>query len=176
MTTEMSTLVQPARALLAMTAFLALSSCIKGKSTGDDAGTSSGGRGGAGGATGVQCGPDPVSGVTLCVGTTECPNANVDPDTFPGCGYKTTTPSFDLECVCDGNTLCPIGVAATCADIAPLFAKRTVRDVCNQIGSGSCIEVGTTPPGTGGSRSSTCDPTCSAECAGSPTCLQACGC
>jgi hypothetical protein len=162
------------RALLATMMLLSASSCIKGPSTGNDGGAASGG---AGGATGVECGPDPTSGVTLCVGTTECPNANIDPKTFPSCGYKTTTPSFDLECVCNGNMLCPIGVAATCADVAPLLAKKNANDICNQAGNGTCVDVSPTPSGTGGSTSSTCNPGCRSDCAGSLPCIHdVCGC
>jgi hypothetical protein len=170
---ETPTFVQPARALLATMMLLALSSCIKGPSTTkNDAGTAGGG---AGGATGVECGPDPTSGVTLCVGTTACPHANIDLTIFPSCGYKTITPSFDLECVCNGNMLCQIGVAATCADVAPLLAKKTSNDICN--GNGACVAVSPTPPGTGGSTSSTCDPGCRSDCAGSLACEHdVCGC
>ena len=130
--------------------------------------------------TGIDCGQDPSSGVTLCSGSSVCPDNVLDATTFPNCGFRTTSPSFDLECVCDGNQLCPIGIAATCADIAALVAKRTVADICNQIGAGTCLEVGTgtTTTGTGGQTgtSSTCDKDCAADCANQPTCLEGCGC
>ncbi len=131
--------------------------------------------------TGVDCGQDPTSGVTLCVGSSVCPSDEINPDDYPGCGFRTISPSFDLECLCDGNELCPIGIAATCGDIATLLNGRTVADICNQIGSGTCLEVGsptTATTGTGGQpgASSTCDTDCASDCANAPTCLTACGC
>jgi hypothetical protein len=133
---------------------------------------------------GVDCGTDTTSGVTLCVGSSVCPNDEINPNDFPNCGFRTTSPSFDLECLCDGNQLCPIGIASTCADVATLVTNRTVADICNQIGAGTCIEVGggtpttTTTTGTGGQTgaSATCDTSCASDCANVPTCLIACGC
>lgn len=140
------------------------------KSTAGDAGDA----GTAG--SGVHCGADPVSGVTLCSGTTLCPGAVLDANELPGCGYRTLVPSFDLECVCNGTDLCPIGVAATCADVSTLLTKRTLVDICNQVGAGTCKDVSRgSGTGTGGG-SSTCDRGCAADCAGSAVCLQGCGC
>jgi hypothetical protein len=125
--------------------------------------------------TGINCGADPNSGETLCSGTTACPNNVIDSTNFPSCGFRTVTPSFDLECVCNGNMLCPIGVASTCAAIPALLANRTVADVCNQ--SGSCQPIGgAVVPTQGTPSTSTCDQSCAADCAGSPLCLEACGC
>lgn len=126
---------------------------------------------------GIQCGKDPVSGVTLCSGTTACPDAVLDSKEFSGCGYRTVVPSFDLECVCNGNELCPIGVAATCDDVATLLGRRTLADICNQAGTGACKEVAASPGGgAGGNAASSCDRICLSECAGSPLCAQSCGC
>lgn len=152
------------RALLALA--LSLGSCIQNPtSNSSDAGAA---------ATGVNCGTDPTSGVTLCLGTTQCPGGDIPQDTLEGCGYQTVVPSFDLECLCNGTSLCPIGVAATCADVSTLIGKRTLADICNQISDGTCKPVAASAPsGTGGS-SSTCAPTCTQDCAGSPICLTSC--
>ena len=123
--------------------------------------------------TGVGCGKDPTSGVALCVGTTECPKVSLDLDTFPDCGFRTTTGSYDIECVCNGATLCPVGVASSCDDIAALFAHKTLADFCNQ---SACRDVGPAPGSKPSTRSSSCDSNCAADCAGAATCVQACGC
>lgn len=156
--------------------FLMLSGCIGNHRTGGTDAGSQGGAGGTAGASGVNCGPDPVSGVTLCTGTTACPDTAIDPNALPGCGFKTVVPSFDLECVCNGNQLCPIGVAATCDELPKLLLRRTVAEVCSQVGTASCKEVGAGPSTGSGGKSSTCDPRCSADCAGAPLCLRGCGC
>jgi hypothetical protein len=154
--------------------FLMLAGCINSnhRTGGTDAGAQ-GGTGGAGGSAGITCVPDPTSGVTLCLGSTACPDAVLDPKALPGCGFKTVTPSFDLECVCNGNQLCPIGVAATCAELPQLLKKVTVAEVCSQT---NCKEVGPGGPSGTGGKTSTCDPACSADCAGDPLCKQSCGC
>jgi hypothetical protein len=130
--------------------------------------------------TGISCGADPQSGVVLCLGTTECKETTLDLDDFPDCGFRTTTGTYDLECVCNGNTLCPVGTATRCEDLPGLFAKKSLADICNQDG---CTEVTkpataatTSTPTAPSTRSSTCDPDCAADCASSPPCLQACGC
>ena len=133
---------------------------------------------GASVAPGVSCAADPTSGVTLCVGTNRCPGVSMDPNALPNCGFKTVVPSYDLECVCNGTELCPIGVASSCAEITTLLSNRTAADVCNQAGTGVCKDLtsGTTT-GAAGSTSSTCDTGCRAECAGSAACIaQVCGC
>jgi hypothetical protein len=132
------------------------------------------------GPIGVSCGQDPTSGVTLCLGTTACPNLEIDPSTMPGCGFKTTRSPFDLECVCNGNSLCPMGVASSCSQVKSLIGNRSVADICSQVGVGSCVDVSGAPSagtasGSGGA-SSTCDQNCAADCASNPTCLVACGC
>jgi hypothetical protein len=126
--------------------------------------------------TGVACGTDAESGVRLCLGTTECADTKLDLDAFPGCGFRTTHGSYDLECLCNGSALCPVGVAASCDELPGLFAHKSLADICNQAGDGACKEVGKAggPSSTG--TSSTCDRGCAAECGSSPPCLQACGC
>jgi hypothetical protein len=124
---------------------------------------------------GADCGKDPTSGVTLCSGTSACPDVVVDGKELPGCGFRTVSPSFDLECVCNGTDLCPIGVAATCAEAADALAGRSLNDICNQVGSGTCRSL-VDAPAKGKPGSSACDRACAIDCAGSPTCLKSCGC
>jgi hypothetical protein len=126
--------------------------------------------------TGIACGTDPESGVRLCLGTTECADVRLDLDDFPACGFRTTKGSYDLECVCDGRQLCPVGIASSCDELEGLFAHKTLADICNQAGDGVCAEVGK-PGGASSPRgSATCDRGCAAECAGAPPCLPTCGC
>ena len=129
--------------------------------------------------TGVNCGTDPDTGVRLCLGTTECPDVQVDADAFPSCGFHTTSKSYDLECVCNASELCPVGVASSCDEIAALFKHESLADVCNQSGDGTCTSVSngggasSAPPSN---TSPTCDKGCVADCEGSAPCIQACGC
>ncbi len=83
--------------------------------TNDNAPTSSDGGGEGGSVQGINCGPDPDTGVVLCLGISSCPNLVVDQDLFPGCGFRVhSSPDvLDLECACFGQ-ICPIGVATTC--------------------------------------------------------------
>jgi hypothetical protein len=120
---------------------------------------------------GVQCGKDPSTGITLCSGTTACGGLLLDSTSLPGCGFRTIKPSFDLECVCNGTYLCPIGVAATCDEITSVVGTKTPAEICNQVGTGACRELAATSTTT-----STCDRGCAADCAGSAACLSACGC
>ena len=129
-------------------------------------------------AQGSGCTTDSATGITLCAGTTECPGVSVNPNAFPGCGFRTVTGTFDLECLCNGVSLCPIGVAESCSQIAGLLSGRTTANICNLVATGACQTVGsgqTAPTGAGGA-SSTCDPSCAADCANAPSCIEACGC
>jgi len=123
--------------------------------------------------TGVDCGTDSESGVSLCLGTTECPDVKLDTDAFPACGFQTTSGTYDIECVCNGNELCPVGVATSCTDVTNLFAQKSLADFCNQ---GACKEVGSNPTMKPTTQSPNCDPSCAADCAGAALCIQACGC
>jgi hypothetical protein len=125
---------------------------------------------------GVDCGKDPESGVTLCLGTKECADTMLDLDAFPGCGLKSTHDTYDLECVCNGNALCPVGVASSCDELAGLLTHRTIADICNQAGDGACTEVGQTQATPAPTHSATCDQGCAAECEGAASCIQMCGC
>jgi hypothetical protein len=171
------------KALTSSTALLALCSLpagcgvvkpLGGDSQSQSSGTASSSSSSSGAKdTGVGCGADPESGVTLCLGTTECPKVSLDTDTFPDCGFRTTTGSYDLECVCNGNQLCPVGVAASCSEIGGLFAQKSLADFCNQDGCKEVAPSGTSKPAT---RSPSCDTSCADDCAGNAVCVQACGC
>jgi hypothetical protein len=158
-----------------------LSGCLARQQADGDADSGAAATGGGGstsaGPKGINCGRDPSTDVTLCSGSSLCPDQVLEPRSLPGCGFRTTSPPFDLECVCDGHMLCPIGIAETCAEVTSLVSGRTLADICNQVSFGTCVEVGSTiGEGATGGRSGTCDPNCAAECAGVPGCLSICGC
>jgi len=159
----------------------ALSSCLQvggprdsgaGESAGADAGGSAGtGSSGAATATGTNCGVDPSSGIALCLGISTCPSVRVDPDQFPDCGYRIAGRSIDLECLC-GDSLCPMGNAASCLDAQALLSEQSAQAVCAGIAEGRCHDVAQTA-----SRSSAaCDKDCRAQCSGVPGCITLCGC
>jgi len=128
------------------------------------------------GATGIACTTDVTTHVALCSGTSQCPNISVDTQQFPNCGFRTLQPTFDLECICFGNYLCPVGVVSSCQEIAGLFSGKTLNDVCNQVSLGYCTQnTGIPANGTGGATS-TCNQDCYSGCVGAPTCIVACGC
>ena len=94
---------------------------------------------GEGGVTGLECGPDPDTGVTLCIGISSCPDVVVDQDLYPGCGFRVHdgTGVLDLECACYGQ-ICPIGVASTCDQAVALMQDQSQYTVCMQINEGRC--------------------------------------
>lgn len=110
-------------------------------STGGDASTQSSSDGGdaEGGVTGVDCGPDPDTGVVLCLGISSCPSVVVDSDLYPGCGFRVHDGSgvLDLECACYGQ-ICPIGIASTCDQAAALMQDQSQYTVCMQVDEGRC--------------------------------------
>ncbi len=129
----------------------------------------------SGSSTGIACTATNTSAGSLCLGTTACPNVLVDSTQFPNCGFRTFDPDFDLECVCFGNYLCPMGVVSTCQQVTALFTSTTSADICNQVSLGYCTQVASsTSTGTG--TSSTCNWTCYAGCVNAPACIVACGC
>jgi hypothetical protein len=99
--------------------------------------SSEGGEGG--GVVGLECGPDPDTGVILCIGISTCPNIVVDQDLYPGCGFRVHdgTGVLDLECACYGQ-ICPIGVASTCDQAVALMKDQSQYTVCMQINEGRC--------------------------------------
>ena len=134
---------------------------------------------GVGGTSGVQasgtnCGVDPASGISLCLGISTCPTVLVDPDQFPDCGYRISGSSIDLECLC-GDSLCPMGAAASCLDAKSLLSEQSAQGVCADVADGRCQVVKQTPTNTSTSSSS-CDKDCRSECSGEPGCITLCGC
>jgi len=127
-------------------------------------------------ATGIACSTDTPTGAKLCGATTACPSLSVDTRSFPNCGFYTLQAPFEIDCVCFGNYLCPVGTASTCQNVSTLFANTTLTDVCNGVSTGNCKQAtGSSTAGTGG-RTSTCDQACYQSCVGSPACIVACGC
>ena len=165
---------------VACSSFGAFACAIPGVNTGSDAGPSDGGAssssdGGNAAAVGSNC-AQVAAGLALCTGISVCGTTiAVDHDVYPDCGFRIKGTVLDLECVCNGDSVCPIGVATDCASAYQLLQNQTQQTVCQQVAEGRCTS--TTPGGTtGGTSSSTCDKTCESECAGNPTCIQQCGC
>jgi hypothetical protein len=153
---------------------IALLGCVLPKGTGSDAGAAAASSSEAGSdvtATGAYCGRDPESGATLCSAISLCPSLVIDPDAWPGCGYRVNGAVIDMECACSG-ALCPIGVAPSCAAAAQLLGGQTQPQVCLQVGDGRCV----TPAPSGAGTTSSCDRDCAAQCGGDPSCVQICGC
>jgi hypothetical protein len=91
------------------------------------------------GVVGINCGPDPDTGVILCIGISACPGLTVDQDLYPGCGFRVHdgTGVLDLECACYGQ-ICPIGIASTCDAATTLMQDQSQYMVCMQINEGRC--------------------------------------
>ena len=167
------------RGVLSVLLLVSLSSCLQiGKqsdsgSSADAGSASAAGSSSSGGAsaTGTNCGVDPSSGVTLCLGISSCPSVRVDPDQFPDCGYRISGNRIDLECLC-GDSLCPIGSAASCLDARALLSEESAQGVCAGIAEGRCQVVKQTSP----TSTSTCDKDCRTQCGGVPGCIKLCGC
>jgi hypothetical protein len=170
--------------LSASVAFSSLSGCMmptSSKST--DAGTVTipvpTGTGGAvsSAAMGTGCGTD--NGVTLCLGTSECPSISVDQGVFPECGFYFANGSVSLACLCS-NYLCPIGPASTCDEAMSLLQSSNEGTVCGAASNNGCLALsaGTTDTdaGTTADSGSGCDESCASMCAGVPDCIQLCGC
>jgi hypothetical protein len=124
--------------------------------------------------TGVSCNTDSQSGITLCEEVTACPGVDVDQGAFAGCGFRLHGPAkLDLECLCNGESLCPIGVPATCADAQQLLNQQGgALSVCQQVDQGSCLDV----VDAGSSAPSSCDKACESQCQSDPGCISLCGC
>jgi len=169
------------RPLFSIALLLSLSACLQlGKpsdsddsSTGDAAGAGAGaaGTGSSAAATGTNCGVDPSSGISLCLGISSCPAVRVDPDQFPDCGYRISGNKIDLECLC-GDSLCPMGSAASCLDAKSLLFDQSAQGVCAGVAAGRCQLV----KQTAHTATSTCDKDCRAQCGGVPGCFTLCGC
>ena len=85
---------------------------------------------------------------------------------------------IDLECLCNGEMLCPIGVPDTCNQATQLLSSQTALVVCEEASDGRCVQVGPSDAGAAGDAAtpSPCDKQCESECAGEPDCIQLCGC
>jgi hypothetical protein len=141
---------------------------------------------GTGAAQGINCGVDPNTSATLCLGITTCPGLTIDQEVYPECGFLVQGSVVNVECSC-GGYLCPLGTT-TCTDAQTLLAQSNEGQVCAKVSDGSCIEgtpattasttagattsAGTTSVSSGGS----CTQCCISSCDNDPVCLQACGC
>lgn len=155
--------------------------CSSGIGLGTD--TSSSGGGGSTGTTstgtststtgGVSCTTDPQSGVILCEGLASCPGVDVDQGAFPNCGFRLHGPStLDLECLCNGEYLCPMGVPTSCAAAQQLLDQQaSALIVCQAVNQGSCLDVV-----VDAGSSSACDRACESQCQSDPGCISLCGC
>ena len=166
------------RWLICVLSFGSVAACVQvGMPSDSDPSAANAGAAGASGAsalaaaTGTNCGLDPSSGITLCLGISSCPSVHVDPDQFPDCGYRISGSTIDLECLC-GDALCPMGAAASCLDAKALLSEQSAQGVCAGVAEGRCEVV----KQTSNSSSSTCDKECRAQCSGVPGCVQLCGC
>ena len=123
---------------------------------------------------GAGCGTDGITGVTLCLAVSTCPDQVIDKDLWPGCGYRLGPAGFDMQCVCD-DELCPIGTPLTCEQIPVLLEAQSQVMVCASRAEGRCVRPngGTT---SGGTTDSGCDRECAKLCAGENGCLEQCGC
>jgi hypothetical protein len=198
----MSRPASPARVTYVGCMLMALASpfvclaCLQVSTTGSDAGSASSATAsdagttsasdGASGWTGTSCGPDPSTGVVLCLGTSECPNATIDTSAFPSCGFhQGASSAFDLECICDGYELCPVGAPNSCDDVAQLLTQyMTSLQVCEQVSTGGCLTLdagagsgsGSSSGGSGTTGLSAACQACISSCGTTPACYQSCGC
>jgi hypothetical protein len=165
------------RGVISIVLLMSLAACLEvGKAS--DSGVDTGGAGASGAgasagasATGVGCGVDPSSGIALCLGISSCPSVRVDPEQFPDCGYRIAGKNIDLQCLC-GDSLCPMGSAASCLDAKALLSEQSAQGVCAAVADGRCQRVAQTSH----TSSSSCDKECRAQCSGVPGCLTLCGC
>jgi hypothetical protein len=167
------------RGVISILLCVSLASCLQvGKASDSDSsaeadGTRTSGAGSSAGAsaTGASCGVDPGSGVALCLGISLCPGVRVDSEQFPDCGYRIAGNKIDLQCLC-GDSLCPMGSAASCLDAKALLYEQSAQGVCAGVADGRCQRVAQTAH----TSSSSCDKECRAMCSGVPGCLTLCGC
>ncbi len=143
--------------------------------------TSSAGGAIDGGTSGTGCGTDTQTGITLCVQIDACPGVSVDQGTFPECGFRPGG-SLDLECLCPGGVLCPIGVPTSCTEATQLLSQQgSSVQVCQQVSTGTCLPASSGASSGSGSGSSSGGPSpacqsCVQACGGTPSCYEACGC
>lgn len=119
---------------------------------------------------GAACGS---AGTTqLCRVTSLCPKVVVDGNRFPNCGFRIRGTVVDLQCVCNGESLCPMGTPSTCQQAAELLASQSELATCTQVMEGRCTSLG--PAKT--PKASDCDRICAADCGTDALCRQSCGC
>jgi hypothetical protein len=175
-----------ARVLLAT---VSLGGCLQiGTGAGDGGPPSAATDGGGGGAVapreagvdagGTGCGTDPTTGVTLCTGIDVCPGLTVDQGTYGGCGFRRGGASpYDLECLCAGGELCPIGAATSCETAQQLLSQeQSALVICQQVASGACLSPTANGSGSSSGGLSEACQTCVAGCGGTPACYMSCGC
>jgi hypothetical protein len=100
------------------------------------------------GARDIVCHTDPTSLIELCSGSMACPGLFLDPVAFASCGFR--GPGVDVECVCNGNSLCPVAVQTSCTYVGTQLALKTYDQICAPALAGGCIDVNNLPRGTGG--------------------------
>jgi hypothetical protein len=118
-------------------------------------GTTDGASGGAQ-VTGAGCAQDPTTGVTLCQAVSLCPDLVIDTDLYPGCGFRVNGRVIDIECVCN-DSVCPVGVPATCAQAKQLLGVQSAAIVCAQVNEGRCTSPASGGGGRGDAAASGCD-------------------
>lgn len=133
-------------------------------------------------AGGTGCGTDPSTGITLCTGINACPGLTVDQGAYGGCGFRQGGASpYDLECLCAGGELCPIGAPTSCEIAQQLLQQeQSALVVCQQASMGGCLSPAASSSGGGsgsssGGLSAACQ-TCVDNCGGTPACYMSCGC
>jgi len=128
---------------------------------------------------GLGCGLEPETNTILCSAVSVCPNLIVNQDQYPGCGFRVSGTTFDLQCAC-GADLCPIGTPRTCTQAKQLLDNQNRLLVCAQTNEGRCLTTGkaTGTPAPSSTNTRGCDPQCMVECArsGAGNCNFVCGC
>jgi hypothetical protein len=100
----------------------------------------------------IVCHTDPNSLIQLCTGSPACPGLFIDPVAFASCGFRGA--GVDVECVCNGNTLCPVAVQTSCTYAASQLSLKTYDQICAPALAGGCADVNNLPRGTGGTAGS----------------------
>ena len=127
---------------------------------------------GAAAIKGAGCGI--VGTSIMCRATSYCPTIVMDDAKFPNCAFRIRGNVVDIQCVCGGEMLCPMGTPTTCAETTSMLAQQTEAQVCVQISEGRCTPIA----GDGGVRTgpSDCDRVCAETCGSDPYCRRTCGC
>jgi hypothetical protein len=99
------------------------------------------------GAQSIVCHTDPTSLIELCTGSAACPKFFIDPVRFSSCGFRGA--GVDVECVCNGNSLCPVAVQTDCNYVKTQLSLKTYDEICAPAVTGGCVDVNNL--GAGGS-------------------------